>query len=100
MGLAKLSCDISDLVDADSGKEIVRTPQLVDRFDSLMKKYEHFLGLEYRKRELEKNRLQTVLLPSHINLFLQSTLSYEDHQNYQMYTGFFISKFIQNSYKT
>ena len=97
MALATPSGELEELVDESSGKEIVATPVVVDRFEDLMKKYEQ--GLDFGAREVwTKNNVHDVFLPSDINLFLQQTREYEDHVNYSENTGFFISQLIQNSY--
>ena len=101
MALAQPSGGLEELVDVNSGRELVATPVLVDKYADLKKKYELFLGLGgFVEGKWEKNRVQTVLLPSHINVFLQQTREYENHKNYGWNTGHFISQLIQNSYNT
>ena len=97
MSLTTPSGGIEELVDETSGKEIVLTPPLVDRFADLTKKYEQSLGLGARE-VWARNYVHDVLLPSNINLFLQQTREYEHHPKYQIHTGYFISQLIQNSY--
>ena len=97
MPLATPSTGLEELVDVNSGKEIVATHPVVDQFAVLRGKYEPFLDFGDR-REWLKNKIQEVLLPPNINLFLQQTREYEDHPNYQSFTGLFISQLIQNSY--
>ena len=99
MPLTKSSEGLEELVDESSGKEIVIAPVIVDRLDSLMKKYEQFLGLGYGGRGLVQKHMQDVVLPCDINIFLQSTLHYETHENYEQNTGLFISQLIKNSYE-
>ena len=96
MPLATPSGGIEELVDETSGREVVLTPQLVDRFEELTKKYEYFLVVD--EEEWSMNNVQDILLPCDINLFLQTTRCYENHINYHL-TGFFISQLLQNSYK-
>ena len=98
MPLAKPSSGIEELVDKDSGKEIVATPVVVDRFEELKKKYEQFLMVEDGFIEKRKNNMKEVLLPCEINIFLQQTREYENHKNYGWSTGHFISQLVQNSY--
>ena len=98
MSLTTPSGGIEELVDETSGKEIVLTPPLVDRFADLTKKYEQSLGLGARE-VWARNYVHDVLLPSDIDLFLQQTREYEHHPNYQIHSGYFISQLIQNSYK-
>ena len=99
MPLAQPSGGIEELVDADSGREIVVAPAVVNRFAELRKKYEEFLiltGTEWK--EWLGNHVPEVVLPCDISLFLQSTHDYENHTNYQKHTGLFISQLIKNSY--
>ena len=96
MGLVR-SGSLDLLVDESSGREIVETPQLEDRFEDLKKKYKLFLDDDNNPEEWFLDNIHDVLLPSDINLFLQQTREYEDHTNYN-YTGHFISQLIQNSY--
>ena len=99
MPLAKPSGGLEELVDATSGKEIVATPILVDKYADLKKKYEKFLVTEiYDWQEWSRKGVKEVLLPSDINLFLQQTREYENHTRYNINTGFFSSQLIQNSY--
>ena len=42
--------------------------------------------------------VRSVLTPTKINLFLQSTITSEHKRNYASFTGLFISRLIQNSY--
>ena len=98
MPLAKPSGGIEELVDETSGKEIVATPVVVDQFKSLTKKYEEFLGT-YNRERWTTDHVPEVVLPCDISLFLQSTHDYEDHLDYPMCTGLFISQLIQNSYE-
>ena len=91
--------ELEELVDASSGKEIVVTPLLVDRFEDLKKKYEEFLAVGYNQNKWVIEYAQEVVLPCDINLFLQQTREYEDHVNYRDNTGLFITQLIQDSYK-
>ena len=104
MPLTTPSGGLEELVDATSGKEIVATPAIVDRFEDLTKKYEYFLansvGIEWLADRIEwvTDLEQEVVLPCDINLFLQQTREYENHKNYTQNTGIFISQLIKNSY--
>ena len=98
MPLTKPSGGIEELVDAGSGKEIVATPVVVDRFEDLRSKYEYFLGLWHGEREWAKDHVQEIVLPCDINIFLQQTREFENHANYNHNTGYFISQLVQNSY--
>ena len=97
MPLAQPSGGLEELVDETSGKEIVATPVIVDRFADLKKKYEQFLGLDYSRTIWTEKNVPEIVLPCDINIFLQQTREYEDHANY-LSTGFFVSQLIQNSY--
>ena len=90
------SSDISDLVDETSGKEVVVTPAVVDRFADLTKKYEEFL---MDKDTWLKDHVREIILPCDINIFVQQTRKCEDHKNYEQNTGLFISQLIKNSYE-
>ena len=97
MSLAKPSTGLEELVDATSGREIVEAPVVVNRFQSLTKKYELLLSMEWRN-ELLREYVTEVLSPCDINIFLQQTRDYEDHTNYRRNTGLFISQLISNSH--
>ncbi|MFH1638027.1 MAG: hypothetical protein ABIB71_06385 [Candidatus Woesearchaeota archaeon] len=76
---------------------------IFEGFESLLKKYERFLNLQYidlddiYKRITKINRRRR-LTPEKINAFLQATISYEEHKNHPLVTGAFISSLIQSSY--
>lgn len=55
-----------------------------------------FFKPNYLKQSLEP--IVHVLSPNQIDLFLQSTMIFEDHQNYVDLTGLFVTKLVQNSY--
>ena len=93
MPLAKSSRGIEELVDENSGKEVVATPVVVNRFEDLMKEYEQYFNDTFLRQNVEE-----VLLPCDLNLFLQQTRNYENNPHYQTNTGLFISQLIQNSY--
>ena len=98
MPLVQPSEGLEELVDADSGREIVVAPAVVNRFAELTKKYEQCLELGYGGRGWVQNNVQEVVLPCDINLFLQQTRDYEHHANYSDSTGYFITQLIQDSY--
>ena len=98
MPIATPSGGLEELVDETSGKEIVATPAIVDRFADLKKKYEQYLIIQEDLGQWVRNYLKEIVLPCDINLFLQTTQDYEHYPNYQKYTGIFISQLIQNSY--
>ena len=98
MPLTTLSGGLEELIDESSGREIVTTPVVINRFEELTKKYEKFLGIEYARRVWAQGHVQDVVLPGDISLFLQSTHEFENHTNYNDNTGPFISQLIQNSY--
>ena len=98
MPLATPSGGLEELVDASSGRDVMFIPPVVDRFEDLTKKYEHFLVDKYVSQEWLKDNVTEALLPSDINLFLQSNHEYENDASYNYDTGFFISQLIQNSY--
>ena len=95
MPLATPSGGIEELVDENSGKEIVTVPPVVSRFTDLTKMYEDFLHSEFGE-ELEN--VVDVLTPFDINEFLQSTVSFEDLDGYASSTGWFVSCLMRNSY--
>ena len=100
MPLATPSTGIEELVDESSGKEIVATQSVIDKFADLTKKYDQFAVLtEYDWKRWLRNHVQEVVPPCDINIFLQQTREYENHKNYGFNTGIFISQLIQNSYK-
>ena len=96
MPLAQPSGGLEELVDETSGKEIVATPVVINRFEELTKKYEQYLN----EADANQTTLQipSVLTPTECNTFLQSTNNYENHARYQGRTGLFVSKLIQCSY--
>ena len=98
MSLTTPSGGIEELVDATSGKEIVVTSLLIDQFAELAKKYKKYLIIQNDLEQWVKDHVKEVLLPSDINLFLQQTREYENHESYEWNTGFFISQLIQNSH--
>ena len=77
-------------------------------FGSLIEQYAGFLDLEIPVEEeeaAEEDRVfklthdvKQILDPDAIYLFLQTITGYENHENYGFYTGYFISKLMQNSY--
>ncbi len=75
-----------------------------DKFTALMERYRRFLdegGVQYQNlREMYQKTqdISTILTPEEINNFLQMTIENEHHGNYQMKTGIFFNKLIQNSY--
>ena len=97
MSLTTPSGGIEELVDATSGREIVATPVVVDRFEDLTKKYEQYLNVR-DKGTLLKDHVEEILSPCDLNIFVQQTRHYEDHTSYDSDTGDFISQLIQNSY--
>ena len=100
MALCK-SVGLEELVDADSGREVVVAPAVVNRFADLTKKYEPFLVIPLETYNWEnwlRNHVQEILLPHDINLFLQQTRDYENNADYNHNTGQFISQLLQNSY--
>ncbi|HLD00252.1 MAG TPA: hypothetical protein VJC39_00740 [Candidatus Nanoarchaeia archaeon] len=64
-------------------------------YGELMRKYEEVLEA---KDYSEIKTIDDILAPSDINAFLQVTIKYEQHQNYDWRTGKFISQLIQKSY--
>ena len=100
MPLAKPSSGIEELVDETSGKEIIVTPPLINRFEELTKKYEDMV-LPTTDLENKMSDFKYILNPTDINLFLQSTTQYEHRVNqgrYEVITGSFVSRLIQCSY--
>ncbi|MBI4453658.1 hypothetical protein HY636_03365 [Candidatus Woesearchaeota archaeon] len=80
------------------------------KFIELIKKYEAFL-----EAKIEENmngylwsgsdlriiwKLDDILTPNKINAFLQLTMCYEEHKQYSLNTGIFLTKLIENSYKS
>ncbi len=66
-------------------------------FTELTSKYEQML-----KQESSDNTdliYEMYLNPEQINAFLQTTIRYENHENYRQMTGTFISQLLDNSYK-
>ena len=92
------STGIEELVDANSGTDIVATPVVMNRFENLKKRYEQYLMVKDGVELWVKNYVKEIVLPCDINLFLQQTREYEDHPNYQRYTGLFISQLMRKSY--
>ena len=90
--------ELEELVDETSGKEVVATPAIVDRFAELNKKYKKCLMVGSRLEQWLKDHVQEIFLPPDINIFLQSTHEFENDTDYNYGTGFFISHLIQNSY--
>ena len=99
MALATPSGELENLVDATSGKEIIATPTVVDRFADLKKKYEQYLIIQNDLEQWVKDHVKEVFLPPDINIFVQQTREYENYANYNRGTSDFISQLIQNSYK-
>ena len=103
MPLAKPSRGIEELVDVNSGREIIATPVVVDRFEDLMKKYDAFLSIPITFQETIREYMSTVndvLTPSEIDSFLHHTTLREEHGRYTELTGYFVSRLIQCSYDT
>ncbi|MFH1637621.1 MAG: hypothetical protein ABIB71_04330 [Candidatus Woesearchaeota archaeon] len=68
-------------------------------FDRGLKEYEKLLQNEdLFKIPSPLDKLDAILTPQQINSFLQSTIRYEQNENYICYTGAFISRLMQNSY--
>ena len=85
----------------------------VDPISCVLAQYETFLGrftdieayyiFEFTKYErvdkrLDLTDLTDILTPEQINIFLQSTIAYENRKGYNKFTGIFITKLLQNSY--
>ncbi len=66
----------------------------------LLVKYEEFLNKESDFDQIEKiiNKETISLTPDKIDDFLQQTILYENHKDYQTITGILISQLIQTSY--
>ena len=72
-----------------------------EEFETLLLKYELALELDISPREKylrEMKKTVGVLTPEEIDLFLQTTVRYENHEKYCSSTGYFISRLIQDSY--
>ncbi|MDI6721538.1 MAG: hypothetical protein QMD85_04045, partial [Candidatus Aenigmarchaeota archaeon] len=71
-------------------------------FETLLTMYERFLSIQHiflpeaYERIAKTNK--RVLTPERVNTFLQAAIRYEQHRNYSICTGPFISSLIQNSY--
>ena len=76
--------------------EVERKVEVKNRFGELCREYEEVL--EANDYEGEIKTIDDILAPSDINAFLQVTIKYEQHQNYDWRTGKFISQLIQISY--
>ena len=97
MSLATPSAGLEELVNETSGREIVATSLLVDKYADLKKKYDYFFDDNNDMEKWSKEYVQEILLPCDINTFLQTTRYCEEHTDYS-FTGFFISQLIKNSY--
>ena len=71
-------------------------PELREQYERLREKH----GSLYLPQivNLVHNEVRSVLTPTEINIFLQSTVTSEHRDNYADFTGIFISRLIQNSY--
>jgi len=76
--------------------EVERKVEVKNRFGELGRKYEEVL--EANDYEGEIKTIDDILAPSDINTFLQTTITCQQHQNYDWRTGMFISQLIQKSY--
>ena len=85
-----------DQLDDAKEIEVVREADL----GLLTQKYEEFLELELNVDNVVgfTKGITEILSPEMIDVFLQSTIRYENHRIYWENTGDFISKLIQNSY--
>ena len=78
------------------------------KFIELIKKYEAFLEAKITSNMGGNGRLESdfriiwklddILTPNEINAFLQLTMCYEEHKQYSLNTGIFLTKLIENSY--
>ncbi|HLD00955.1 MAG TPA: hypothetical protein VJC39_04370, partial [Candidatus Nanoarchaeia archaeon] len=73
--------------------EVERKVEVKNRFGELGRKYEEVL--EANDYEGEIKTIDDILAPSDINTFLQTTITCQQHQNYDWRTGMFISQLIQ-----
>ncbi len=75
-----------------------------NKFTALMERYKRFLDEEriwfepIIKYYNAIEDISKILTPEEINQFLQMTIEIESHDNYQVRTGIFLSRLIQNSY--
>ncbi|HLD00250.1 MAG TPA: hypothetical protein VJC39_00730 [Candidatus Nanoarchaeia archaeon] len=76
--------------------EVERKVEVKNRFGELCREYEEVL--EANDYEGEIKTIDDILAPSEINAFLQMTIGFEQHQNYDWRTGYVISHLIQKSY--
>ncbi|MFH1638133.1 MAG: hypothetical protein ABIB71_06930 [Candidatus Woesearchaeota archaeon] len=75
---------------------------MFEGFEELMKAYEEVISIKNLGKTQTNEKivieLPYILTPKEINTFLQSTVRYEDYENYGWNTGFFLTSLIQNSY--
>ncbi|MFH1637758.1 MAG: hypothetical protein ABIB71_05020 [Candidatus Woesearchaeota archaeon] len=72
---------------------------MFEGFDELIRQYEEILAIDnFEDQEQESPEIMGVLGPERINVFLQATVKYEQHENYSGNTGLFITQLIQNSH--
>ena len=82
-----------------------RSIEVVGGFSGLFEQYREFLEKDFQSgfnpnaRNITFAQVRTVLDPSEINAFLQSTVVSEDHPNYCKNTAIFLSGLIQASYE-
>ena len=90
---------LEELVDETSGKEIVATPVVVDKFAMLREKYAILMNEpDYNVRQELLLDMNDVFTPFDINSFLQTTSEFEGYKGYLYLTGSFITKLVQVSY--
>ncbi|MFH1637760.1 MAG: hypothetical protein ABIB71_05030 [Candidatus Woesearchaeota archaeon] len=90
----------SKLGTPEERKEHKREGSLICKdFEELIRKYEEILTIAgFARHEKVVSKITSVLMPEQINNFLQATINYEKHKNYNSNTGLFITKLIQNSH--
>src|SRR3989344_1337836 len=76
--------------------EVERKVEVKNRFGELCREYEEVLEARDYKGKIKT--IDDILAPSDINTFLQTTITCQQHQNYNWRTGMFISQLIQKSY--
>src|SRR3989344_7879657 len=76
--------------------EVERKVEVKNRFGELCREYEEVLEARDYKGKIKT--IDDILAPSEINAFLQTTIGFEQHPEYDLRTGMFISQLIQKSY--
>ncbi len=83
----------------DLGKIIKLYEQALHNSRGKMSELKSLITVHGQQVRLEQAIMPEILHPQEINLFLKHTMSYEDHQDYAMITGIFLTRLLERSYQ-